>query len=156
MNFQTMNTQRKFMMIAAGVGVIAMFLPWIRISLFGFGSESINGFHDTGILVFLCFVACGVIAFMGDQQAPLGKTMWMASLIAGGLAAVLMIIFFLRGMDAISYISFGFYLSLLAALGLVYAIYNYRAAGYNVKDGFDSLKDDINKKTDSGDTNKPA
>jgi len=155
MNFQTMNTQRKFMIIAAGVGLIAMFLPWIKISMFGFGS-SINGFHDTGILVFLCFAACGVIAFLGDQETALSKTMWMASLIAGGLAALLMVIFFLRALDAISYISYGFYLALLAALGLLFAVYQYRAAGYNVKDGFDSLKDDINKKTDSGNTNKPA
>ena len=33
MNFQTMNKQRKFVLIAAAVGVISMFLPWISIFL---------------------------------------------------------------------------------------------------------------------------
>ncbi len=35
MNFQTMNKQRKFILIAAAVGIIAMFLPWVKISFFG-------------------------------------------------------------------------------------------------------------------------
>ena len=33
MNFQTMNKQRKFVLIAAAIGVISMFLPWISISI---------------------------------------------------------------------------------------------------------------------------
>ena len=152
MDFQTMNKQRKFMLISAGVGTIAMFLPWITISFMGFGT-GVNGFHDTGILIFLCFIACGVIAFMGNQTAALDKTMWMISLIAAGLAALLMVIFFLRAMDAISYISYGFYLALVASLALLYVIYMYRSSGFNIKDGFDNLKNDIEKKSNSGNTN---
>ena len=33
MNFQTMNKQRKFVLIAAAVGVISMFLPWVSVSV---------------------------------------------------------------------------------------------------------------------------
>lgn len=36
MNFQTMNKQRKFVLIPAAAGIISMFLPWVRISVFGF------------------------------------------------------------------------------------------------------------------------
>jgi uncharacterized protein YacL len=147
MNFQTMSKQRKFILIAAAVGVISMFLPWIQISFMGITAGSVNGMHGGGILVFLCFVACGVIAMMGDQTKTLDKTMWMISLVAAGVAALIMLINFLRALDAISYFSIGFYLAIIASLAVLFATYQYRSAGYNIKDGFDSLKDDIEKKT---------
>ena len=154
MNFQLMSKQRKFILIAAGIGIIAMFLPWIRISILGFVGGSINGMHDWGILVFLAFLVAGGITLMGDQTKTLDKTMWMAALIAGGVAALIMVIFFLKAMDAISFLSFGFYLALLASIGVLYSAYVYRPSGYNIKDGFDSLKSDIEKKTKS-DTPEP-
>lgn len=156
MNFQLMSKQRKFILIAAGVGIIAMFLPWIRVSILGFTAGSVNGMHDWGILVFICFLVAGGITLMGDQTKPLDKTMWMATLIAGALAAVIMVIFFLRAMDAISFISFGFYLALIASLALLYSAYNFREAGYNIKDGFDSLKGDIEKKTSNNNPEPPV
>lgn len=151
MNFQTLHKQRKFILIAAAIGLVSMFLPWFSFSFAGFGS-SVNGFHDTGILIFLCFVGCGVVAYLGDQTKGLEKTMWMIALIASGLAAVLMVIYFLRALDAISYLGFGFYIALLSSLALLYAVYQYRNAGLNVKDGFDSLKRDIEEKTKSDTT----
>jgi uncharacterized membrane protein len=147
MNFQTMSKQRKFILIAAAVGIIAMFLPWIQISFMGITAGSINGMHGGGILVFLCFAACGAITLVGDQTRPLDKTMWMVSLIASGLAALIMVINFLRALDAISFFSVGFYLAIVASLAVLFATYQYRGAGLNIKDGFDSLKDDIEKKT---------
>jgi peptidoglycan/LPS O-acetylase OafA/YrhL len=147
MNFQTMNKQRKFILIAAGIGIIAMFLPWIKVSFMGFTAGSVNGMHDWGILVFLCFIAAGGVTLLGDQTKTLDKTMWMVALVAGGIAALITILFFLKASDAISYISFGFYLALIASLGVLYSAYAFRAAGYNIKDGFNSLKEDIEKKT---------
>jgi peptidoglycan/LPS O-acetylase OafA/YrhL len=147
MNFQTMNKQRKFILIAAGIGIIAMFFPWIKVSFMGFTAGSVNGMHDWGILVFLCFIAAGGVTLLGDQTKTLDKTMWMVALVAGGIAALITILFFLKASDAISYISFGFYLALIASLGVLYSAYAFRAAGYNIKDGFNSLKEDIEKKT---------
>ena len=155
MNFQLMSKQRKFILIAAAVGVIAMFLPWIKVSVFGFTAGSVNGMHDWGILIFLCFLGAGGVTLIGDQTKTLDKTMWMIALIAGGLATLLMIIFLLRAMDAISFLSFGFYLALLAGVGILFSAYNYRASGFNIKDGFDSLKGDIEKKT-KNDAEPPA
>ncbi|RYE29002.1 MAG: hypothetical protein EOP48_32945 [Sphingobacteriales bacterium] len=80
----------------------------------------------------------------------------MAVLIAGGLAALIMIIFFIRALDAISFLSVGFYLALLASLGVLYGAYTYKAAGYNIKDGFDSLKGDIEKRTKAGNNEPPV
>ena len=146
MNFQTMSKQRKFILIASAVGVISMFLPWVKISLFGF-SSSVNGMRDSGIFIFLCFVACGVISFLGNQSINLDRTMWMVTLIVGGLAALIMIINFLRASDARDFLSYGFYLALLSSIGLVVAAYLFRTPGESIKSGFDSLKKDIEEKT---------
>jgi len=153
MNFQTMSKQRKFILIAAAVGVISVFLPWVSVSFGPYGGGfSANGFSGIGILVFLCLVACGVLAFMGDQTKNLDKTFWMITLIAGGVAALIMVINFLRAMGttgAFSVIGFGFYLTTAASLAVVLATYMFRSPGDSIKGGFDSLKGDIEKKTDN-------
>lgn len=146
MNFQTMNKQRKFILIAAGVGIIAMFLPWIKISIFGFSAGGVNGMRDWGILVFISFVAAGAMSLLGDQTQALSKTNWMIALIAGALATLITVVFFLRAMDAISFISYGFYLALIASIAVLYFTYAYRSAGFNIKDGFDNLKNQIDTK----------
>ena len=92
MNFQTMSKQRKFILIAAAAGIISMFLPWVSISLFGY-TQSVNGMHDIGILVFLCFLASAAIAYLGDQTKNLDKNMWGIVLAAGAIA-ILSIIYF--------------------------------------------------------------
>ena len=122
------------MLIAAAVGVIAMFLPWWSFII------SINGMHGTGILVFLCFLAAGAMAFMGDQTTNLTRTNWMIALIASGLAAAIMVITFLTNLDLLSLLSFGFYLALLASVALLAITYMHRSAGDTIQSGFDHLK----------------
>lgn len=146
MNFQTMNKQRKFILIAAAVGVISTFLPWVSVSFGGFGSYSANGFSGIGILVFLCIAACGVLAFLGDQTKTLAKTFWMITLIASGLATLIMVINLLRASGALSVIGIGFYLTTLSAIAILVSAYLFRAPGDSIKGGFDSLKNDIEDK----------
>lgn len=147
MNFQTMNKQRKFILIAAAVGVIAMFLPWVRISFFGM-SSSVNGMHGSGILVFLCFVGAGVVAFLGDQTKNLDKTFWFIALACGGLASLIMIWNFIDVVGSgLSFLSIGFYLAVLSAVSMLLATYIYRSPSDSIKSGFDSLKHDIEEKT---------
>ena len=55
LNFQTINKQRKFMLILSALGLICMFLPWVKISFLGMGAST-NGMHGIGILVFICFL----------------------------------------------------------------------------------------------------
>src|SRR5438067_2368973 len=112
MNFQTMSKQRKMILIAAAVGVISMFLPWI--SLLGF---SVNGMHGSGVFVFICFLAAGAIAYMGDQTTTLNQTNWMIALIAGGVAAIIMVINFFDGASS-GLLGIGFYGALIASLGI--------------------------------------
>lgn len=146
MDFQTMNKQKKYLLIISGVGIIAMFLPWIRIPILG---NSLNGMHNTGILVFLCFLGCGLVAFLGDQVKPLDRTMWMVTMILAGIAALIMVIHFFRVMDAMSFFSIGFYLAIICSLALLFVAYKFRSSSYNLKDGFDDLKRQVEDKTKS-------
>jgi len=152
MNFQTMNKQRKFILIAAAIGIIAMFLPWVKITFFGL-SNSVNGMHGSGILVFLCFIGAGVIAFLGDQTKSLEKTFWFIALACGALASLIMVWNFIDAMDgAMSYLSIGFYLAVLASLGVLLSAYLFRSPTDSIKGGFDSLKKDIEEKSKSSTT----
>lgn len=72
MNFQVMRKQRKFVLIAALVGVISIFLPWVSTSGL-FAGISVNGFNSGGVIVFIAFVAAGVMAFLGDQTKAMEK-----------------------------------------------------------------------------------
>ena len=148
MNFQTMSKQRKFVLISAAVGFISMFLPWISISAFGY-SQSINGMHDKGILVFLCFVVSGVIAYLGDQKVNLDKTMWSVTLLAGAIALLVIIWFYSQASDSVmgsSMIGFGLYIAALASIGILASAYVFRSPTDNIKDGFNSMKKDIESK----------
>ncbi|HEY5408331.1 MAG TPA: hypothetical protein VIJ92_14650 [Ginsengibacter sp.] len=176
MNFQTMNKQRKFVLIAAGVGIISMFLPWISASSpFGYGpSYSENGFQGIGILAFLCFTACGVIACLGDQTKNLDKNMWVSTLTGGALALFGVGMFYLNytrlPFGGPSLTGFGLYIAVIAAIGILASAYMFRAPTDNLKDSFNTLKKDIENKINStantttpgdktsnpGNTNPPA
>jgi len=150
MNFQTMNKQRKFILIAAVVGIIGMFLPWFNLFLI-----SINGMHSWGVLAFFSFIGAGAVALLGDQTKNLEKTFWFIALICGALATLII------GWSLLSYISdggasvlsMGIYIAMLGALGTLLATYLYRSPSDSIKGGFDSLKHDIEEKTKN--TNPP-
>ena len=148
MNFQTMSKQRKFVLIAALVGVVATFLPWWSFSTFGY-AYSINGFHGLGILAFLCFVAAGVMAYMDDQTTNLNKTKWMATLIAGGIATLIILYYMVGSGSVMSTLGIGIYLSALAALGIVLSAFLFRSPTDDIKGGFDSLRNDISNRMKS-------
>lgn len=139
MNFATLNKQRKMILIAAAVGVISMFLPWV--SFLGFSTNGMNGW---GVLVFFCFAGAGVISLMGDQTRNLEPMNWMLTLIAGGVAGLIMVINFFNAIDALGYLSIGFYGALVAAVALPAFAYMYRTANDSLQSGFDTLKNNFN------------
>ena len=143
MNFQTMSKQKKFVLISAVVGIISMFLPWF--SFFGY---RISGMHGIGILVFLCFVSAGITTLLGDQTKNLDKTMWLVTLIPAALATLIIIgkIIDASASEIGSLLSFGIYLAGLAALGMLLSAFLFRSPTDNIKDSFESLRNDINSK----------
>ena len=147
MNFQTMNKQRKFVLISAAAGVISMFLPWVRISVFGF-SQSQNGLHDSGILVFLCFAITGIIACVGDQSKNLNNSLWMVTLIASAIALIIIIWDLIDASSSLygSFLSFGIYLAGLSAIGVLLSAFIFRSATDNIKEGFENLRNDISSR----------
>lgn len=147
MNFETMSKQRKMILIAAAVGIISMFLPWV--SVFGY---SVNGMHGWGVLVFFCFVAAGVLAYMGDQTKNLSRTAWMATLIAGGIASLITVINFINALDVLRAVGIGFYLSLAASLAVAAFTFMNRAPEDNLQNGFDSLRNSFNGRINSQNT----
>jgi hypothetical protein len=156
MNFQTMCKQRKFVLISAAVGFISMFLPWISLSMMGY-SQSVNGMHDKGILIFLCFVASGVISYLGDQTTNLDKTMWSVTLLAGAIALLFTIWYYSEASNSIlgsSFIGFGVYIAAIASIGILVSAYMFRSPTDNLKDGFNSMKKDIESKI--GNTPPPS
>jgi hypothetical protein len=148
MNYQTLNKQRKFILIAAAVGLIATFLPWKTISagLFGAGmSEGINGFHGSGILSFLVFIAAGIISIMGNQTTTLDKSNWLVALACGVVALLCAI----ENVAATHGSSMGFmelgvgvgcWIALVAAIGVIGSAWLFRSPGDNLKEGFDNIK----------------
>lgn len=148
MNFQTMNKQRKFVLIFAAAGIISMFLPWISVSLFGY-SQTQNGMHDVGILTFLCFGVIAAIAYLGDQTKNFDKTMWPVVLIAGAVALLSIIWFYSKANDSImgsSLIGFGLYIAAITAIGVLASAYMFRSATDNLKDSFTNLKNEFENK----------
>lgn len=119
-----LHKQKLYALIAAGVGVIAMFLPWWKISLGGFFgggmSSSINGMRDLGIIAFLGFAAAGVLTFLGDKSKPFEGQFKMIAAGAFAGAALFTLIQFIR---ASSFTSFGIWLSLLAGIGGAVIVY---------------------------------
>ncbi|WP_462249822.1 hypothetical protein [Ferruginibacter sp.] len=150
MNFQTMNKQRKFILIAAVAGIIGMFLPWVNVLFFSY-----NGMHGWGILAFLAFIGAGAVALLGDQTKNLDKTFWFITLACGALATAIVVWSLLSalGNGGASVLSFGIYLAALGAVGTLLAAYLYRSPSDSIKGGFDSLKHDIEEKTKN--TNHP-
>lgn len=144
MDFKTMSRQRRFILLASAIGIIAMFLPWIDV-LF----VNVNGMHGRGIFVFLCFVGSAIISYIGNQSQNLDKTMWMLTLILGGIASLIMIFTFFDGNAIINVFSYGFYIAFLAVIGVVLSAWIFKTPGDNIKDGIDSLKKDIEDKTKS-------
>ena len=145
MNFQTMSKQRKFVLISSAVGLVSMFLPWVSISATGY-TQTINGMHEKGLLVFLCFLICGVLAWLGDQTKSAGDTTWTVTLLAGGIALLIILWFYSRAWHSImggSIMGYGFYMAALAAIGIVGSAYFFTAPSHSTKAGFNKLKRNI-------------
>ncbi|MEO8853113.1 MAG: hypothetical protein ABI359_04995 [Ginsengibacter sp.] len=142
MNFQSLNKQRKFIFFLSVIGFISMFLPWASISLFG-STESVNGMHNKGIIVFFCFLVAGIISLKDNQQNKLEQTMWMLTLFAGVIALIFTFWFYTEASGSIlgsSVVGAGNYLAVIAAIGIILSAYLVKAPENNLRDGFNSLK----------------
>lgn len=155
MNFQTLNKQRKLILISAAIGIISIFLPWFSAGAFGF-SVHINGFHGWGILSFLCFIASIVIVLLGVQTETLDKSMWLAAIICGTVALLSVIITMLSSSSGFGFISaefgFGIWIALAAAIGVTLFAWMFKNPAHDFKSEFESLKKTISVPASSSNT----
>lgn len=154
MDFNAMHKQRKFVLIFAALGILSAFLPWFKVDVLGHGA-SVNGLHGNGIIVFLAFIACGAMAWLGDQKINLSKNAWLITLGAGAIALLFCVINLLNkggagglGNDLVK-VGLGLILATLSAAGVLYGAYQFRSASDNLKQSLKNMKDDIEKKVDN-------
>ena len=173
MNFQTLNRQRKFILLAALAGLIAMFLPWVTVSagnLFGgletgdngaatanltdslFGKQAIslseNGMHGSGIIVFLSYLFAIALSLLSEQTRTLEKTSWLCAMGAGAAALLFTIILLANAPTgamgiAKSSVGYGAWISLLASAAVLASAWLFRTPGYTLKGSIDQLKKDL-------------
>jgi peptidoglycan/LPS O-acetylase OafA/YrhL len=120
-----LHKQKLYAVILAGIGLISVFLPWWRFGVEGlgynFGSYSVNGLRDLGIITFLGFIGAGVVPFvMGDKTKPFegqAKVIAAACFAGAGLFALIQFLQHTR------FTSFGLYLAILAAIAGAVLVY---------------------------------
>jgi hypothetical protein len=131
--------------LIAGGGVlmlIAIFLPWYKVDLgfdeFSLGSVSRNGLESPGalwsLLALVVAVAMAVVVlgpkFANMRLPDIGKYTWGQAMLAGGALVAIFIV--LKLVNESSYISFGFYLGIIAAAALAaggYLLYTEEKSG---------------------------
>lgn len=160
MNFQTMNKQRKLILIAAVVGIISIFLPWFSAGAFGF-SVSTNGFHGWGVLAFFAFVIGGIVSLIGEQTQSLEKNLWFVAMICGALALLSVIISIISSRTGdYAFVSadlgVGIWLALIAAAAVVAFAWLFKNPEHNLKGGFENLKQAVASSSVNTNKNVPA
>lgn len=119
MNF---HKQKLYSLIAAGVALIALFLPWMSVSFLG-SSQSWNGLRGWGYLSLFGVAAVAVLSFVGNKQDDYTAEYKKYVMFAFGAIAVGAILFFIRknsvasGFNDLLKTGFGLWLCLIAGLG---------------------------------------
>lgn len=81
-----------YLLIFAALGLIALILPWARVSAFGFSSSQ-NGFKGEGLIALAGVIGLCVAALMGDKAKTLDSNMRYVALgsFAGMILAALLV-----------------------------------------------------------------
>jgi hypothetical protein len=79
-----MNKQRMFILVAAVIGVIATFLPWIELAM-----GSVAGTKGDGWLTLPLFTISAVLAVLGNRMAPLSGASLYGTMVPALLAGLL-------------------------------------------------------------------
>lgn len=92
MNF---HKQKLYSLIVAGVALVAMLLPWLKIDVF-IASKSLNGFNGWGWVSFLGILAVGALSFMGKKEEDYSSEYKNYVMIAFGAIALGALLVFIR------------------------------------------------------------
>jgi len=82
---EDLNKQRIVIVACAALGIIAAFIPWVSVSVFGI-RQSIG--FQYGVISFVFFIPPVVLAVLGDRSTELTGGRFKAALITAGLAGL--------------------------------------------------------------------
>src|SRR4029079_11192122 len=114
--------QKLYSLIAAGVALIALLLPWISISFLA-SSQSWNGLRGWGLLSLVGVAGVVGLSFVGNKAEDYTEEYKKYVMIAFGAVAAGAVLFFLRknsvvgGIDNLVKTGIGLWLCLIAGLG---------------------------------------
>lgn len=123
MNF---HKQKLYALIAAGAALVALLLPWAKVSYGGFGGGSDNGLRGEGLISLLGIIAVAVAAFMGDKTKMFEGN--FKNIALGGFGAIILgavIAFINVGSKGAGIVKpgFGIYLAILIGVaGLLFLL----------------------------------
>lgn len=80
-----MNKQRIAILIAAGLGVLSTFMPWVTMPFIG----SINGMHEVGWTILILFIIPLIISLTGDKKVALKGGLLYAAIIPSIIAGII-------------------------------------------------------------------
>ncbi len=114
---QNIHKQRIIILVLAAIGIVSIFLPWIKGADGGFISGIAGkGFQSWGAL--LCLIATLVICLYGEKQVPLDGLMKYIAIALCGVAALLGIY------KVLDVIGFGLILLQVTSIGALMAAIN--------------------------------
>jgi hypothetical protein len=119
-----MNKQRKAILIASGLGVLASFSPWVKVPLVG----SINGTSGDGDgwITFVLFAMTLVISLLGEKTKAIAGGLFYGAILPGLIAGVIGALNIIdinskiakSGLSGSISIGFGLYLVVIAGFAL--------------------------------------
>ncbi len=151
MDFATLHKQRKFIMIAALIGAIGTFLNWFTypsIAIFNTstGGGGIKGTSfGAGTFTLIGLLACGVLAYLGNQKEHLAKNTWLVVLGASALATILCAIKLIQSSDYGGSIGIGLIISMVGAVATVAAAFIYKNPTDDLKQSLNDIKKQVSK-----------
>ena len=114
--------------------------------------------NGIGVLVFILFIATGLLALAGDQKANIPAKMWLPVLGAGVVNICIIGYLIIRWESAMGGVSseesavfgsvglsFGIWAAIAGAIIITYGAYRFRSTENNLKESLRSLKSDVNK-----------
>ena len=131
-----MSKQRKFLLITSIVGFISMFLPWVSFPIFSY-TQTANGMHHAGIVVFICFIAGGIMAYADPEKKDFFKAKWILIQLIGVVALIFIFWYFVEiksSLKGFFRIGAGLYIAAIAAIAIIVSAYLFKNPTQHIRD----------------------
>jgi len=126
-----MNKQRIAILVPAGIGVLATFLPWVTMPIVG----SVSGASGDGWITLLLFIPAIVITLINDKSQRIEGNLLYGAIIPAGLAGLIglyYIIDFNSSMSAVTASAGPFGGAIAASVSVGFGLYLVVLAGIAV------------------------